>query len=69
MRDETGVCAACGSGNIEYGKLVDTANEVYYPITCNDCGAKSREVYDLIHIGTYEEGEESGTLEDRMVCR
>ena len=69
MRNETGVCAACGSKNIEYGKLVDTAEEVYYPITCNDCGAKSREVYDLIHIGTFEEGEESDTLEDHMVCR
>ena len=68
MKDETGVCGACGSSNIEYGKLVDTGDYyVFYPITCKDCGAKSEERYDLIHIGTYVEGEEVGQEEDDEV--
>ena len=63
MRNETHVCATCGSHRVEYGPLVDTGEEVYYPLTCQDCGAKSEERYDLIHVGTYAEGEE--TIEDQ----
>jgi ribosomal protein L40E len=59
MRHETGVCAKCGSSNIRYGKLKDTGDYyVYYPIVCRECGARSEERYDLVHIGTYAEGED-----------
>ena len=59
MRNEPGVCAVCGSEDIEYGHLVDTEPiYVYYPITCNACGAKSEERYEMTHIGTFAEGED-----------
>lgn len=54
MTTEIGVCAVCGSDDIEYGPITDDGNDyVYYPITCNECGARSEERYDLEYIGTY----------------
>lgn len=59
MKGETGICAACGSRNVDWGKLTDTGDAyVYYPVVCKDCGAHSEERYDLLFMGTYAKGED-----------
>ena len=65
MKRERGVCAICGSHNVDWGPLHDTGDAyVYYKIICKDCGAKSEERYDLMFLGTYREDEELDAEED-----
>jgi len=40
-----GKCPKCNSGNVKYEKIVDTGDDVYYPLKCQDCGAEAREYY------------------------
>jgi len=49
-----GVCAYCKSDDIEYEKGLDNRvklilneNYFYFPMTCNKCGKKTREYYNI----------------------
>lgn len=55
-----GKCKKCQSEDLKYHsmELLDLANEVYYPFTCEKCGVDGREYYSLTYIETIMEGEE-----------
>lgn len=43
-----GVCPKCHSLNLTFGtKFIEECN-IFYPFTCDNCGAKGQEVYDII---------------------
>ena len=43
-----GVCPKCHSLNLTFGKRKIDDNNIFYPFTCDDCGAKGQEVYDIL---------------------
>lgn len=44
---EMGKCPKCGSTNIDYDAIEVQDNQVYYPCTCENCGAEFEEWYNL----------------------
>lgn len=44
---EEGQCPKCGNYNLDYGVVEFSDNAIYYPWTCEDCGATGKEWYDL----------------------
>jgi len=42
-----GECPRCGSENLEYGAMERQDGMVFWPVTCNDCGAELREWWSL----------------------
>jgi transcription elongation factor Elf1 len=50
-----GACPHCGSQDINYGRMVDTGDDVYYPLVCAACGKHAHEVYGLEFVGMYTE--------------
>jgi transcription elongation factor Elf1 len=44
-REDVDVCPRCGNGDCEYG--VFDIVDVFYPVTCNNCGLEFREYYNL----------------------
>ena len=52
-----GVCPKCHSLNLTYGKREIDDNNILYPFTCDDCGAKGQEVYDILF--SYSEAPEA----------
>lgn len=49
---EQGRCPYCGSENIDWGFAEPVDNMMSYPMTCNKCGKKSIEWYEMIYIET-----------------
>lgn len=46
--NEPGVCPACGEADLDYGDVqYDSELVCYYPWTCNQCGAKGKELYSM----------------------
>lgn len=43
---EAGKCR-CGSEDLEYGSMKIQDEMVFYPFTCNECGADGKEWYHL----------------------
>lgn len=54
MKQEQGICPVCGSENLSYGVIDVTDVGVFYPATCEDCGANFEEHYDLTFAGHYK---------------
>lgn len=49
-----GTCPCCGSEDIEYGAFeVDMPTGIYYPCTCNECGATFDEWYNVSFEGQW----------------
>lgn len=46
----TGQCPYCLSYSVDYGILELVGEQLYYPITCNDCDKTSKEWYRLEFI-------------------
>ena len=47
-KHEAGICPLCGSDNISYEEIeIDGGDGVFYPATCDDCGATFKECYNL----------------------
>lgn len=44
---EEGQCPKCENYNLNYGSIKIDGNSIYYPWTCEDCGATGKEWYDL----------------------
>lgn len=44
---EEGKCPKCGNYNLDYDPMEIEGNSVYYPWTCEDCGATGKEWYNL----------------------
>lgn len=42
-----GQCPKCGNYNLYYDPMEIEGNSVYYPWTCEDCGASGKEWYNL----------------------
>ena len=53
IKAQTGVCPICQSEEVSYGSLELCDNDVYYPVTCDKCGASFREFYELKFVGHY----------------
>jgi len=52
LSNEAGKCPCCGSDDLDYeGMEPEDNNMVYYPWTCNDCGATGEEWYTLEFSG------------------
>lgn len=49
---EAGICSACGSEDVIYERSGLEADEVYYELLCNNCGANGQEWYRLRYIET-----------------
>ena len=47
-----GKCSACWSEYITYGDAVFTDEALYYPLVCDECGAESKEWYNLAFVVT-----------------
>ena len=43
--DLSGCCPRCGSNDIDYGAF--ELEGIFYPATCEDCGLKFQECYNL----------------------
>lgn len=51
--DIVGTCGKCGSEDLDYGAMKLTGDcMVYYPFTCNGCGAEGKEWYNLDYNST-----------------
>ena len=48
--EKMGACPKCGSEGITYGVLEIVDEQLYYPITCDDCGCTSKEWYSIKYI-------------------
>jgi hypothetical protein len=57
---QPGVCAKCGSENIDYHLAEPDDSMLCYPYDCLDCGVYGEEWYELVFIENKveEEGEE-----------
>lgn len=51
MDFKQGICPLCGSENLDYGVLQPDDDCIYYPCTCDDCGATFKEYYSLDFSG------------------
>ena len=49
---EHGRCPYCGSEDIDWGSAEPVDNMMSYPMTCNKCGKKSIEWYEMIYTST-----------------
>lgn len=45
-----GQCPCCGGNDLDYGVAEFTDDCIYYPWTCEDCGATGTEFYSLNFI-------------------
>lgn len=52
--DEKGICPHCKSEDVKHGGLIDSADEVFYQVRCNDCGEVWRETYNMEFIGNFD---------------
>lgn len=48
---EEGVCPVCGQARLEYGCIETTDDMIFYPWTCEHCGASGEEWYKLTFAG------------------
>lgn len=55
METKQGKCPKCNKDDLDYGSLEIEDDSIYYPYTCNDCGLKGREWYNLYFIGHWDE--------------
>ncbi|KKK73623.1 hypothetical protein LCGC14_2891960 [marine sediment metagenome] len=46
--NEPGRCPKCGDCNLSYETNIDDSYSIYYPYTCDDCGATGKEWYSKI---------------------
>ena len=46
--NEPGRCPKCGNCSLSYETNVDDSYGIYYPYTCDDCGATGKERYSKI---------------------
>ena len=62
---DQGMCAKCGSTDVDYGHMELDAESVYYEMSCNDCGVSMHEWYDLTYSGTdvMSEDDDGGEIE------
>ena len=44
---KSGYCPFCDARLIEYGAIELDDNCLYYPFTCDECGAEGKEWYDI----------------------
>ena len=42
-----GQCPKCKNWNLDYDEMEIEGNSIYYPWTCEDCGASGKEWYNL----------------------
>ena len=49
IRCEVGHCPKCDSMDINYGSMEVGGGGAYYPVTCDGCGATSKEWYSLVY--------------------
>lgn len=47
ISNNPGMCAACGSELLEYGKPKLDGTHMIYPYTCETCAAVGEELYEL----------------------
>jgi hypothetical protein len=47
---KAGICANCGSANIEYTDTDFCFNNLFYQYFCNDCENSGEEIYELTFI-------------------
>jgi hypothetical protein len=59
MKFIAGVCAKCGSENLDYDNSEPLDNGIIYPYICLACDAEGEERYELVFIENIvnEEGE------------
>lgn len=51
MVEEVGRCPRCGGTNLNYGVIGVDGEQIYYPWTCEECGAKGKEWHMLTFSG------------------
>jgi len=49
-KHEQGKCPNCGSLLLTYGALTMHENQVFYPVTCDECGHEDKEWYKLTFV-------------------
>lgn len=54
MIQKQGECLICGSSILNYDSFELEGESVMYPWTCEDCGSKGKEVYELSFVGHEE---------------
>jgi len=52
---ELGVCPVCGSECLTYECMEADETGNIYPWTCDDCGAKGKETYEVTFTGHYHQ--------------
>lgn len=59
-------CPFCGSADIEAGgpKVSDYSEEVFEKTTCNSCGKKWKDIYQIVNIVEQDEDEKDSEEED-----
>ena len=50
-----GRCSKCNSEDLDYGALEIDGKMLYYPFTCESCGAEGKEYYCLEYTETIME--------------
>lgn len=51
--ESIGSCAYCGSEELTYGAIeFSDGNMIYYPFTCDECGAEGKEWYEMTYSCT-----------------
>ena len=64
----TGSCPLCNSDSIDYGVVVFTDGQCYFPWTCTQCGQTGEEWYNMEFIGhNIDFDGESLEIEDYMI--
>lgn len=51
---EAGLCPCCG-GTLTYGEKIEDCTGFVYPWTCDNCGKKGKETYEVNFTGHYHE--------------
>lgn len=63
-----GKCCVCNSDSIDYGVVVFTDGQCYFPWTCKQCGQTGEEWFDMQFIGhNIDFDDECLEIEDYMV--
>jgi hypothetical protein len=45
-----GLCAKCGSYDVDFYTAISQDNQISYPYSCKNCGHQGKEWYELTYI-------------------
>lgn len=51
---EQGICPVCNEYLVDYTERYEDGETCFYKWTCSHCGAKGKEVYNMVFVGHEE---------------